>query len=73
MTRLDVARIRKFLAGVAGAIVSAGGIAVLFPDLSAGWATLITGAVTALAVLGGPANTPKPPVAPPVAPVEQVF
>lgn len=51
---------RKFLAGLAGAIVSAGGIAVLLPNLSAGWATAITGAITALAVLAGPANAPKP-------------
>lgn len=57
------ARGKKFLAGIAGAILGVGGVAVLWPDLSSGWATVITGAVTALAVLAGPANAPKQPPA----------
>lgn len=57
------ARGKKFLAGIAGAIVGAGGVAVLWPSLPTGWATVITGAVTALAVLAGPANAPKQPPA----------
>jgi len=57
------ARSKKFLAGVAGAIVGAGGIAVIAPGLPASWQTVITGVVTVLAVLGGPANAPKQPPA----------
>jgi hypothetical protein len=57
------ARGKKFLAGVAGAIVGAGGIAVLAPTLPASWQTIITGVVTVLAVLGGPSNAPKQPPA----------
>ena len=57
------ARGKKFLAGIVGAIVGAGGVAVLAPDLPENWQRIIMGAVTVLAVLIGPSNAPKQPPA----------
>lgn len=56
---MNLAHFRKAIAGIVGAIIGAGGVAVLFPGLPATWATAITGVVTVLAVLLGPANAPK--------------
>lgn len=57
------ARGKKFLAGLVGAVAAVGGIAVIAPDLPGPWQRAVTGAVTVLAVLLGPANKPKPPSA----------
>lgn len=46
------ARGKRFLAGLVGAV---GGIAVMSPDLPGPWQRVVTGAVTVLAVLLGPA------------------
>lgn len=51
-----VARFRKLLAAVAGAVVSAGGVAVFLPALPAVSATLITTVVTGLSVALAPQN-----------------
>lgn len=50
---------KKALAAIVGAIVGAGGVEILAPDLPGPWQRTITGAVAILAVLFGPANAPK--------------
>lgn len=56
-----VSRFKKALAALVAAIVSAGGIAVLFPGLSGGLAATITGGVSLAAVVFGPQNQAKAP------------
>ncbi len=50
---------KKVLAGLAGAIVAAGGIAVVAPGLPGQWQAVITGLVTIASVWSAPQNTPK--------------
>ncbi len=57
---MNIGRIRKAIAGIVGAIIGVGGVAVLLSNLPPQWQTVITGVVTILAVLVGPANDPKP-------------
>lgn len=66
-----VPQFKKGLAALVAAIVSAGGIAVLFPGLSGGLAATVTGIVSLLVVVFAPKNeTPAPGLAPdPVPPV----
>lgn len=56
-----IPQFKKALAALVAAIVSAGGIAVLFPGLSGGIAATITGAVSLAAVVFGPQNQAKAP------------
>jgi hypothetical protein len=56
-----LAQFKKGLAALVAAIVSAGGIAVLFPGLSGSLAATITGAVSLLAVVLAPKNEVKAP------------
>ncbi|WP_439377487.1 hypothetical protein [Amycolatopsis lexingtonensis] len=54
-----VARGRKALAGIAGAILGAGGVAAIAPGLSPQWQTTITALVSVAAVWSVPDNAPK--------------
>jgi len=56
-----VPQFKKALAALVAAIVSAGGIAVLFPGLSGSLAATITGAVSLLAVVLAPKNKVEAP------------
>jgi hypothetical protein len=55
------ARGRKALAGLAGAVLGVGGVAVITPGLSPHWQATITAAVTIAAVWCSPDNGPKQP------------
>ena len=56
-----VGRVRKFLAGIVGALLGVGVVA-LVPGIDPGLAATITGGLSSLAVVLGPANDPKTPV-----------
>jgi len=55
-----LARFKKALSALVGAVVAAGGVDTLFPDLPAGVAAGVGGVVALLAVLLGPKNKDKP-------------
>jgi len=58
-----LAQFKKALAAIVAAVVSAGGVAVLFPNLSGTLATTLAGVVSVLAVVLAPKNKdPEPPV-----------
>jgi hypothetical protein len=55
------ARGRKALAGIVGAVLGVGGVAVIAPGLSAQWQATIAAALSIAAVWCSPDNAPKLP------------
>lgn len=52
-----IGRYAKFLSAAVGAVLGIG-VSALLPGLAPVWATVLTGGLSALSALLGPANTP---------------